>query len=47
MEYLIVCSALAMALGIGMADESSVLLELIEGFKTAYQNFSYALSLPG
>jgi hypothetical protein len=46
MEYLIVCAALALALGIGMADETSVLRQLLEGFRTGYQRFSYSLSLP-
>ncbi len=33
-------------LGVGMVDDNSVLWELIRGFQTAYQRFSYALSLP-
>lgn len=47
MEYVIVCTALAFALGIGMLDNNSALSELIEAFRTAYQKFSYAISLPG
>ena len=46
MEYGIVCAALALALGIGMADDQSVLLQLLDAFRTAYRNFSYAISLP-
>jgi hypothetical protein len=45
-EYVVVCTALAFALGVGMTDGGSVLWQLIEAFKTAYQNFSYAISLP-
>ena len=45
-EYTVVCTAIAFALGVGMRDHSSVLWVLIEAFKTAYQKISYALSLP-
>lgn len=45
-EYAIVCAAIAMALGIGMVDERSVLWQLLDGLRTAYAKFSYALSLP-
>ncbi|EGF30930.1 hypothetical protein IMCC9480_612 [Oxalobacteraceae bacterium IMCC9480] len=44
-EYLVVCGALVLALGIGMGPDSS-LLKLMEAFRTAYQNYSYSLSLP-
>jgi hypothetical protein len=47
MEYIVVCGALALALGIGMANDQSVLWQLLEAFRTAYQNFSYSISLPG
>lgn len=47
MEYVVVCAALALALGIGMANDQSVLWQLLEAFKTAYHNFSYSISLPG
>ncbi|MBB5606650.1 MULTISPECIES: hypothetical protein [unclassified Janthinobacterium] len=47
MEYVIVCAALAIALGVGMSGDTSVLKQLLEAFRTAYQNFSYAISLPG
>jgi hypothetical protein len=46
MEYVIVCAALALVLGIGMVDDTSVLRQLIDAFKVAYQKFSHALSLP-
>ena len=45
-EYAVVCTALAFALGVGMTDHNSVLWELIEAFKTAYQKISYSMSLP-
>lgn len=45
-EYVVVCAALVFALGISMADDTSVLKQLIEGFKTAYEKISFALSLP-
>ncbi len=44
-EYLLVCAALMLALGISMGPDSS-LLTLIEAFQSAYQNYSYSLSLP-
>ena len=47
MEFDIVCAALALALGIGMRGDSSVLQQLLDAFTTAYQNFSHAISLPG
>jgi hypothetical protein len=47
MEYLVVCAALALALGVGMANQDSVLWQLIDAFSTAFRKFSYAISLPG
>lgn len=47
MEFTVVCAALALALGLGMSGPHSVLHQLLGAFKTAYQNFSYAISLPG
>ena len=46
MEYVIVCGALAFALGIGMWDDQSVLRGLLASFGVAYQKISFALSLP-
>ena len=45
-EYVVVCGAVALALGIGMIDSHSVLWLLIDAFQKAYHNFSYAISLP-
>lgn len=45
-EYVVVCTALAFALGVGMSDHNSVLWELINAFNTAYQKISYSMSLP-
>ena len=45
-EYVVVCAALAIALGIGMVDNRSVLRELLGAFKLAYQKISFAISLP-
>jgi len=45
-EYAIASIALALILGVGMVDDNSILWELIRGFQTAYQRFSYALSIP-
>jgi hypothetical protein len=45
-EYAIVCAALALALGLEMNADTSVLWQLIDAFKSAYANFSYAISLP-
>lgn len=46
-EFVIVCAALAIALGVGIGADPGVLQQLLAAFKTAYQNFSYAISLPG
>lgn len=47
MEFVIVCTALALALGVNLSSDGSVLKQLLDAFQTAYQNFSYAISLPG
>lgn len=46
-EYAIVCAALAIALGVGMSGETSVFKQLLAAFKSVYQDFSHAISLPG
>lgn len=46
MEYVVVCAALALALGIGMADDNSVLQQLIAAFRLAYTRIAFAYSLP-
>jgi hypothetical protein len=45
MEYAIVCAAIALTLGIGMADSDSVLWQLVDAMRTSYQKFTYAVSL--
>lgn len=45
MEYVLVCAALAVALGVGMGHEDSVLLQLLQAFRTAYQKIAYALAI--
>lgn len=45
-EYIIICAALVLALGIGMADDNSVLLQLLDAFKLAYARIAFAFSLP-
>lgn len=47
MEYVVVCAALALALGIAMAGQDSALWQLADAFRTAFRKFSYAISLPG
>lgn len=46
MEYVVVCAALAFALGIGMTDESSALRQLLNNFRTGYEHISFSLSIP-
>ena len=46
-EYVVVCGALALVLGIGMVDDTSVLRQLLQALGVAYQKFSHAMSLPG
>ena len=45
-EYMVVCTAIVIALGIGMIGPNSVLRDLLDAFQQAYQNFSFAISLP-
>ena len=45
-EYLVACAVLIAALGIAMADDGSVLKQLVQAFRQAYQNYSHAISLP-
>jgi Flp pilus assembly pilin Flp len=45
-EYIVVCAALAFALGIGMSDNNSVLGQLIAAFRLAYTRIAFAFSLP-
>lgn len=46
MEYVVVCAALALILGIGMVNDDSVLKQLLDAFKLAYQKISYSMSMP-
>ena len=43
---MIVCFVLALTLGIGMWNDDSVLKQLLDAFRTAYQKYAYAISLP-
>jgi hypothetical protein len=45
-EYVLVCAAFALALGIGLADDS-VVRDIVNLFKVAYEKFTHAISLPG
>ena len=44
-EYTVICAAIALALGIGMADQDSALWQLVDAFRDSYQNFTYAISI--
>lgn len=52
MEYVVVCAALAFALFYPITDSNSpdqartTVEILLEGLKTAYKKFSYAISIP-
>jgi hypothetical protein len=46
MEYVVVCAAFALILGIGMWSDESVLKMLIEAFKQAFRNIAFVMSLP-
>ena len=44
-EYAVICAAIALALGVGMANQDSVLWQLVDAFRTGYQNFTFAISI--
>lgn len=44
-EYAVVCAAIALTLGIGMVNPDSVLWQLVDALRIAYQKFTYAVSL--
>jgi Flp pilus assembly pilin Flp len=44
-EYALICAAIALTLGIGMAGEDSVLWQLVDAFRTGYQKYTYAISI--
>lgn len=46
MEYVVVCLALALALGLAMWNDGSVLKELLGAFQLAYRKIAFALSIP-
>lgn len=45
-EYLVITAAIAAALGLSMATDDSVLRQLLDALRDAYQRFAYAISLP-
>ena len=45
-EYVVVCAAVALVLGIGMINSDSILWSLIDAFQQSYRKYSYAISLP-
>jgi Flp pilus assembly pilin Flp len=44
-EYAVVCAAIALTLGIGMVDADSVLWQLVDALRSAYQKFTHAVSV--
>ena len=44
-EYAVLCAAIALSLGVGMADDGSLLWQLADAFRKGYRNFTYALSV--
>ena len=44
-EYAVICAAIALTLGVGMADRDSVLWQLVDAFRSGYQQFTYAISI--
>lgn len=46
MEYIVICAAIAFALGVGLSGGDSELARLLDAFRTAYRRFSFSLSLP-
>lgn len=46
MEYLVVCMALAVALGLAYWNDGSVLKELVEAFQLAYRKIAFSISIP-
>jgi len=45
-EYLIVCAALVIALGIGLQADDSPLDQWLQAMRLAYAQWTHALSLP-
>jgi Flp pilus assembly pilin Flp len=44
-EYAVVCGAIALALGLSMTSDDSVLKQFFNAIALAYDKFSYAISL--
>jgi hypothetical protein len=44
-EYVVVCGAITLALGISMLSDNSILKQFFDAFASAYDKFSYAISL--
>lgn len=44
-EYTVICAAIALTLGVGMADPDSVLWQLVDALRNGYQKFTYAISI--
>lgn len=44
-EYAVICAAVALTLGIGMADSDGTLWQLVDALRTGYRNFTYAISI--
>ncbi|SMP67763.1 hypothetical protein [Noviherbaspirillum suwonense] len=44
-EYAVICAAIALTLGIGMADGDSTLRQLVDAFRAGYRNFTHAVSV--
>jgi hypothetical protein len=45
-EYLAICGAIALALGVGMTDDTSVLKQFMDALATGYKKISFAISIP-
>lgn len=45
-EYLLLTAAVTVALGLAMADDTSVLRQMLEALRSAYARFAFAHSLP-
>nr|WP_314625373.1 hypothetical protein [uncultured Noviherbaspirillum sp.] len=44
-EYAVICAAIALALGLGMANEDSALWQLVDALRNSYRNHTYAISI--
>ncbi len=44
-EYAVIFAAIALTLGIGMADSDSTLWQLVEAFRNGYRNVTHAISI--